>query len=63
MVHAIDTGRNPLVLTERTSHIDQLVALMSEKDFEIIVLSGDLKTSERKESLRKIRGLGIKTGL
>ncbi len=57
VVHAIDTGRNPLVLTERTSHIDQLVALMYEKDFEIIVLSGNLKTSERKESLRRIKDL------
>ena len=57
VVHVIDTGRNPLVLTERTSHIDQLVALMSEKDFEVIVLSGDLKASERKESLRKIKAL------
>ena len=57
IVHAIDTGRNPLVLTERTSHIDQLVNLMSEKDFEVIVLSGNLKTSERKESIRKIRAL------
>lgn len=52
---AIDRGRNPLVLTERTSHIEQLVNLMSEKDFEVIVLSGNLKTSERKESIRKIR--------
>jgi len=31
---------------------------MSEKDFEVIVLSGNLKTSERKESIRKIRALG-----
>ena len=57
VVHAIDSGRNPLILTERTSHIEQLVNLMSNKDFEVIVLSGDLKTSERKESLRKIRAL------
>lgn len=57
VVHAIDSGRNPLILTERTSHIEQLVNLMSDKDFKVIVLSGDLKTSERKESLRKIRAL------
>lgn len=57
VVHAIDSGRNPLILTERTSHIEKLVNLMSDKDFEVIVLSGDLKTSERKESLRKIRAL------
>src|SRR5665648_244703 len=57
VANAIDRGRNPLVLTERTSHIEQLVNLMSEKDFEVIVLSGNLKTSERKESIRKIRSL------
>ena len=57
VVHAIDSGRNPLVLTERTSHIERLVNLMSNKDFEVSVLSGNLKTSERKESLRKIRAL------
>ena len=57
VVHAIDSGRNPLILTERTSHIEKLVNLMSDKDFEVIVLSGGLKTSERKESLRKIRAL------
>lgn len=57
VVNVIDKGRNPLVLTERTSHIEQLVNLMSDKDFEVIVLSGNLKTSERKESLRRIRAL------
>ncbi len=57
VVEAINAGRNPLVLTERTSHIEHLVALMAEKNFEVIVLSGDLKTSERKESLRKIKAL------
>ncbi|MCK8058429.1 MULTISPECIES: DEAD/DEAH box helicase family protein [unclassified Fusibacter] len=57
VARVIDEGRNPLVLTERTSHIDQLVNLMSEKDFEVIVLSGNLKTSDRKESIRRIRAL------
>ena len=57
VVQAIELGRNPLILTERTSHIEQLVNLMSDKDFEVIVLSGDLKMSERKESLGRIRAL------
>lgn len=57
VIHAIDLGRNPLILTERTTHIEQLVNLMSDKDFKVIVLSGALKTSERKESLRNIRTL------
>ena len=57
IIDAINAGRNPLVLTERTSHIEQLVKLMSDKDFQIIILSGKLKTSERKESLKKIKDL------
>jgi len=66
VVHVIDTGRNPLVLTERTSHIDQLVASMSEKDFEVIVLC--IKTIEEyadkyrpyiTEFINEIEGQGI----
>ena len=57
IVSAIETGRNPLVLTERTSHVAQLVNLLSDKEFEIIVLTGNQKTSKRKESLKRIRAL------
>lgn len=57
VVRAIDLGRNPLILTERTGHIEQLVNLMSDKDFKVIVLSGALKSSERKESLKEIKAL------
>lgn len=54
---AINAGRNPLVLTERTKHISELLDLMAEKDFEVIVLSGALKTKDRKEALEKTRAL------
>ena len=57
IVESINAGRNPLVLTERTSHINQLVQLMVGMDFEVIVLSGNLKTKERKKSLEKIESL------
>lgn len=57
IVESINSGRNPLVLTERKGHIDQLVQLMEDMDFEVIILSGDLKIKERKESLRKIASL------
>lgn len=57
IVKSVNSGRSPLVLTQRTSHIDQLVELMKGEDFEVIVLSGNLKTSERKESHRKIKSL------
>jgi len=54
---AINSGRNPLVLTERTSHIGLLVEMMKDNDYEVIVLSGDLKPKIRKAALERIRSL------
>ena len=54
---AINSGRSPLVLTERTSHIELLVEMMRDKDYEVIVLSGDLKPKIRKAALERIRSL------
>ncbi len=48
VIRAIEVGRNPLILTERTTHIEQLVNLMSGKDFKVIVLSGVLKNKRKK---------------
>jgi len=55
--HAINAGRNPLVLTERTQHIARLVDLMKDKDYDVIVLSGDLKTKQRRAALASIRSI------
>lgn len=57
IIESVDAGRNPLVLTERTSHIGKLAELMKDEDFKIIVLAGHLKTSERKKSLGEIKSL------
>lgn len=57
---AIEKGRNPLVLTERTSHIKQLVELLSGKGINVIELSGNLTTKNRKKALESIRT--IKSG-
>ena len=57
---AIEKGRNPLVLTERTSHIKQLVELLSGKAVNVIELSGNLTTKNRKKAMESIRA--IKSG-
>lgn len=57
VIESVNAGRNPLILTERTGHISQLVELMKGEDFEVIVLSGNLKTGELRESHRKIESL------
>jgi superfamily II DNA or RNA helicase len=54
---SIEAGRNPLLLTERASHIEILKQLMSCKNYEVIELSGRLSTKKRKESLTKIKNL------
>lgn len=55
--NAINNGRNPLILTERTQHIHHLVDLMQYKDYEVIVLTGELKTKIRRQALERIRTL------
>jgi superfamily II DNA or RNA helicase len=57
VIQAINNGRNPLILTERTSHLEMLAALMKAMDFQVITISGDLKTKIRKEALSKIKSL------
>lgn len=57
---SIEKGRNPLVLTERTSHIKQLVELLSGKGVNVIELSGNLTTKNRKKAVESIRA--IKSG-
>ena len=54
---AVEAGRNPLLITERTSHIDALVQLMKDKDFEVITLAGNLKTKDRRCAVERIRSL------
>lgn len=54
---AINNGRNPIVLTQWTQHIDILLDLLKEKDYEVIVLSGKLKTSVRKRVIERLKSL------
>lgn len=57
---SIEKGRNPLVLTERTSHIKHLVELLSGKGVNVIELSGNLTAKNRKKAVESIRA--IKSG-
>ncbi len=51
----IDQGRNPIILTERSSHIEILKNMMVNKPYDIVELSGRLKAKERREALELIR--------
>ncbi len=54
---AMMNNRKPLVLTERTSHIELLLGLMKNKEYETIELSGRLGVKDRKLALDRIRNL------
>lgn len=45
---SIRAGRNPLLLTERDSHIEILKELMSNKSYDVIELSGRLSMKKEK---------------
>lgn len=57
VMEAVEDGRNPLVLTERATHVMELSILLEEKDMHPIVLTGRLKSSERKEAVSRIASI------
>lgn len=42
VVHAIDEGRSPIILTERTEHLERLASLLSPKIHNVILLRGGM---------------------
>lgn len=54
---AIDNNRNPLILTERSTHIERLLALLQDKPYEVIELSGRLSLKKRKLAIKRVRSL------
>lgn len=48
---ALEKGRNPIVLTERTEHVECLAALLREHCANVFVLSGRLSAKKRREVL------------
>ncbi len=57
VVSAVERGRSPIILTERTSHIDELVNLMKDTHLKVIELSGNLSAKDRKKALADIHEL------
>lgn len=55
IIEAVNVGRTPLVLSERTSQLDLLYELLKNEDFEVIMLTGNLKASERKKAFDRLQ--------
>lgn len=59
VLSAVQDGRSPLVLTERTEHLDRLAALLDGHFQHVLVLRGGMSARERKRvaaSLKSIPG-------
>ncbi len=54
VVKCFESGRNCIVLTERTAHVDILTKKISEKVFDVISLTGGMGRKETREILTKI---------
>lgn len=54
VVSALEGGRNCLVLTQWTAHVDRLSDRLQEKGLDPIVLTGRLKARERVDAMRRL---------
>ena len=52
---ALDQNRFPLVLTERTGHLEQLTALLREQKARVIQLRGGMSSRQRREAIEQIQ--------
>lgn len=56
---SLEKGRNPIILTERTKHIEVLAELLSDECETIITLSGRMSTKEKKLANERLESLRI----
>lgn len=55
---AIEPGRNPLVLTERCDHLDELRGALGDVSCDLIVLRGGLGAADRREAESRLKASG-----
>jgi superfamily II DNA or RNA helicase len=54
VIQALDEGRSPILLTERRDHLDYFAEKLSDIARNLIVLSGGMKTKERREAVARL---------
>lgn len=54
IISSVNDGRNPIVLTERTAHVDILASELKNHLKNIIVLTGNLSNKNKKEEIIKL---------
>lgn len=59
VLRAVAEGRKPLVLTERTAHLELLKLSLQQKGLKVITLYGTMKAKERKEAIKELKALAM----
>jgi hypothetical protein len=59
---AVREGRSPLVLTERTEHLELLAELLSREGVNVIALRGGMGRKALREALDRLNGSGVHPG-
>ncbi len=54
IIKNFESGRNSLVLTERTTHVEMLVKMLLEKIPDVVTLTGKARIKETRENLKRI---------
>lgn len=54
VINCVSEGRNPIVLTERTAHVELLANALKEKIPNVIVLTGGMSSKEKKIEIEKL---------
>jgi superfamily II DNA or RNA helicase/very-short-patch-repair endonuclease len=57
VLEVVREGRKPLVLTERTEHLDQLAELLAREIPQVIILQGGMSKRELRDALDRINAL------
>jgi superfamily II DNA or RNA helicase/very-short-patch-repair endonuclease len=54
VISAVEEGRTPLVLTERTSHLDRLAAMLAARISNVVVLRGGMSRREQRATAEQL---------
>lgn len=56
-VNAVENGRTPIIITERTEHIEILKSMLTDKCPNVITLMGKISSKEKKETMERLSNI------
>ncbi len=57
ILHALDAGRSPVVITERTAHLEALTTRLERFAKHVVVLRGGLSEKQRRETAQRLASI------